>query len=469
MIKQNLASKLPPMLAGEELLSALAIIPEYDSSIRNADTATRLIALSELYSFYLPSQMSVEIYSRLYLALLQSLQKKQTSLAIRQQMQNYRAIKQQPHSGIIGGADSFTIIGASGIGKSAAISRAVSLITDEQIITVDSPYTNIVPCLTVQCPYDSSVKGLLLEILRKVDERLCSNYYENAMRLRATTDMLIGNVSQVALVEIGSCISLSFPVYLWFHYTVYFARQEGIRLNKHTSKTAAAALVLVVLLLTAAIALIAELLCLYFPGIWEAFLSGDQDALQLCLDRQDRLYSAGLVWLLTFVQVLSVVIPAMPVQLVAGMTFGTWAGFALSFSASIAANMTAYAIARRASKLLRCIAQDYPKVGKLLGCLAVSHNRTYYTVMALLVPGLPNGAIPYAAANSGIKTHMFLSALLIALPVPTLLTCAAGHLALSGDWLYSLIIIAVLYGCVAFLFFRRESIPQKLKALFHAR
>lgn len=240
-------------------------------------------------------------------------------------------------------------------------------------------------------------------------------------------------------------------------------------MNKHTSKTAAAALVLVVLLLTAAIALIAELLCLYFPGIWEAFLSGDQDALQLCLDRQDRLYSAGLVWLLTFVQVLSVVIPAMPVQLVAGMTFGTWAGFALSFSASIAANMTAYAIARRASKLLRCIAQDYPKVGKLLGCLAVSHNRTYYTVMALLVPGLPNGAIPYAAANSGIKTHMFLSALLIALPVPTLLTCAAGHLALSGDWLYSLIIIAVLYGCVAFLYFRRESIPQKLKALFHAR
>jgi len=206
MVKQNLASKLPPMLAGEELLSALAIMPEYDPSIRNADAATRLISLSDLYSFYLPSQMSVEIYSRLYLALLQSLQKKQTSLAIRQQMQNYRAIKQQPHSGIIGGADSFTIIGASGIGKSAAISRAVSLITDEQIITVDSPYTNIVPCLTVQCPYDSSVKGLLLEILRKVDERLCSNYYENAMRVRATTDMLIGSVSQVALNHIGLLI-----------------------------------------------------------------------------------------------------------------------------------------------------------------------------------------------------------------------------------------------------------------------
>lgn len=206
MVKQNLASKLPPMLAGEELLSALAIMPEYDPSIRNADAATRLISLSDLYNFYLPSQMSVEIYSRLYLALLQSLQKKQTSLAVRQQIQNYRAIKNQPHSGIIGGADSFTIIGASGIGKSAAISRAISLITEDRIIALDNPYTTIIPCLTVQCPFDSSVKGLLLEILRKVDERICSNYYENAMRVRATTDMLIGSVSQVALNHIGLLI-----------------------------------------------------------------------------------------------------------------------------------------------------------------------------------------------------------------------------------------------------------------------
>lgn len=206
MAKQNLLSKLPPMLAGKELISALEVLPEYDGTIRNADVATRLMALSDLYGFYLPSQMSVEIYSRLYLALLQSLQKKQTSIAVQQQMQNYRAIKNQPYSGIIGGADSFTIIGASGIGKSAAISRAISLITEDRIITTDNPYATIIPCLTVQCPFDSSVKGLLLEILRKVDERICSNYYENAMRVRATTDMLIGSVSQVALNHIGLLI-----------------------------------------------------------------------------------------------------------------------------------------------------------------------------------------------------------------------------------------------------------------------
>ena len=71
------------------------------------------------------------------------------------------------------------------------------------MIEVENPYTKIIPCICVQCPFDSSVKGLLLEILRKVDETIESKYYENALRARTTTDMLIGSVSQVALNHIG--------------------------------------------------------------------------------------------------------------------------------------------------------------------------------------------------------------------------------------------------------------------------
>lgn len=206
MYNANPELKLSPMLSGMELLSALQVRPSYDPSIRNHDAATRLIALSDLYHLYIPSQMSVEIYSKLYLALLRSLQKKHTTLATQQQNQNFRAIKQQEHTGIIGGADCFTIIGCSGIGKSTAISRAIAVITQSKIIETKNPYSKIIPCLIVQCPFDCSVKGLLLEILRKVDESLDSKYYVTAVRARATTDMLIGSVSQVALNHIGLLI-----------------------------------------------------------------------------------------------------------------------------------------------------------------------------------------------------------------------------------------------------------------------
>ena len=77
------------------------------------------------------------------------------------------------------------------------------MITENRIIDVEQPYTKIIPCICVQCPFDSSVKGLLLEILRKVDEVIGGNYYPNALRARTTTDMLIGSVSQMALNHIG--------------------------------------------------------------------------------------------------------------------------------------------------------------------------------------------------------------------------------------------------------------------------
>ena len=194
---------LPTMKSGKELLSALEVLPEYDSAICDADAPVRLMALSDLYRVYVPNQMSLEIYSKLYLALMRSLQKKGTKLAVQQKNQNFKAIMQQEYSGIMGGSDSFTIIGASGIGKSSAISRAITLITENRIIEVENPHTKIIPCICVQCPFDSSVKGLLLEILRKVDEVIGGNYYPNALRARTTTDMLIGSVSQVALNHIG--------------------------------------------------------------------------------------------------------------------------------------------------------------------------------------------------------------------------------------------------------------------------
>ena len=144
---------LPSMESGQKLITALSIIPKYDESICEQDQTARLVALSDLYQIYIPSQMSIEIYSKLYLALLRSMQKKGTQMAIKQRYENYKAIQQQSYSGILGGSDSFTIIGTSGIGKSSAISRSISLITENQIIETDKPYTKIIPCLIVQCPF----------------------------------------------------------------------------------------------------------------------------------------------------------------------------------------------------------------------------------------------------------------------------------------------------------------------------
>ena len=100
--------------------------------------------------------MSREIYSKLYLALLRSMSKKQSLTAIRQFSENQKIIKGKEYSSIIGGSDSFTIIGDSGIGKSATVSRIIDMISGQRVIDLPNSMC-IIPC--VQVPIAGSSPG----------------------------------------------------------------------------------------------------------------------------------------------------------------------------------------------------------------------------------------------------------------------------------------------------------------------
>lgn len=71
----DLTKYMPPMMTGERLLQALTALPAYDPAIQNQSSSERLVALSALYDIYIPSAMTTEIYSKLYLALMRSLRK----------------------------------------------------------------------------------------------------------------------------------------------------------------------------------------------------------------------------------------------------------------------------------------------------------------------------------------------------------------------------------------------------------
>ena len=107
----DIVSFLPKMKMGQEILSDLSSLPIYDESICCQSEVERLMALSDLYNIYIPSPMSTEIYCKLYLSLVRSLQKKTTTAATKQRNANSQVIQRQTTNGIIGGSDSFTITG----------------------------------------------------------------------------------------------------------------------------------------------------------------------------------------------------------------------------------------------------------------------------------------------------------------------------------------------------------------------
>mgnify|MGYP002730721931 CR=1 FL=1 len=81
--------------------------------------------------------------------------------------------------------------------------------------------------------------------------------------------------------------------------------------EKRLAMLVVAAVVLVTVLL------IVETFRLLLPGLWSAFSAGDEQALSEYLASQGRLRSFLTLWFLAVVQVLSLVIPAMLVQLAA--------------------------------------------------------------------------------------------------------------------------------------------------------
>ena len=91
--------------------------------------------------------------------------------------------------------------------------------------------------------------------------------------------------------------------------------------EKRLAMLVVAAVVLVTVLL------IVETFRLLLPGLWSAFSAGDEQALSEYLASQGRLRSFLTLWFLAVVQVLSLVIPAMPVQLAAGLAYGPWMGW----------------------------------------------------------------------------------------------------------------------------------------------
>ena len=54
-----------------------------------------------------------------------------------------------------------------------------------------------------------------------------------------------------------------------------------------------------------------------------------------------------------------------------------------------------------------------------------------------------------------MRPKQFAAAIFISLPIPTLLTCAAGSFILEGNWFFTVLTGIVLFSFVGILFFNR--------------
>ena len=200
MTTDKIKEQLNKYLSGEELIEALTVLPPYREGL--IDIPDRLTALLDIYKIFIPSKSTPDIYNRLYLALLNSLEKKNTLLEVGLQNDNFRAIKGLKRYGVIGGLESFRITGTAGLGKTSSVQRCSEIITDKILIS-SNPYREIIPVLFIECVADGSFKSLLYSILQEVDRLLGTNYFVSNRHVTATVDALLAAVSNVLINHVA--------------------------------------------------------------------------------------------------------------------------------------------------------------------------------------------------------------------------------------------------------------------------
>ena len=191
----ELVRHLRPMLVDEELTNALTVLPEVKNNFKTK--SERLSEVLSIYKIYIPNEDTKNVYHRLYMSVLNSLEKKSTLEEIRKLNENYRIIKKSKRYGVVGGLDSFKITGNAGVGKTSAVQRCIEIITNNKLIKTKKPYREIIPILEVETVSDCSIKNLLFSILMRVDEQLGTNFYEYNSSQNVTTDVLLAAVANV--------------------------------------------------------------------------------------------------------------------------------------------------------------------------------------------------------------------------------------------------------------------------------
>ncbi|MGC5325179.1 ATP-binding protein [Brevibacillus sp. SYSU BS000544] len=207
-----LIEALPPIFSLEEVMDQLCFYPDYDSRERQLEAHYRFHCIQRLFRYFQPLPQHLELERRFSILLRQGYMSRnphQREYAI--QLQDiYECIKKsdisQYKNDFRTTASGFTMIGISGIGKTTAIERILSLYP--QVIVHESPLNiHQITWLKLDCPFDGSLKGLCIDFFIKVDSLLGTNYHKKFGSKSSSIDSMLPRMAQVAnLHSIGALI-----------------------------------------------------------------------------------------------------------------------------------------------------------------------------------------------------------------------------------------------------------------------
>ena len=202
-----LIEALPPIYTKKyDVMKALTTDPGYSESEREDDAEHRVHCIGRLFRYFQPLTIHLEIEKKISLAIRQSYISKNpaTPKYAAALSEGAEAIRQNNFNALTAAnstAFGFTIIGMSGVGKTTAIEKVLTLYPQAILHT---RYNNAPMFLTqlvwakLDCPFDGSLKQLCIEFFDYVDGILGTDYAKKFSVYRMTVDQALPKMAQIA-------------------------------------------------------------------------------------------------------------------------------------------------------------------------------------------------------------------------------------------------------------------------------
>ena len=188
---------------------------------------------------------------------------------------------------------------------------------------------------------------------------------------------------------------------------------------------------------------------------------GDQDEIMGYLASQDSISGYFYLFLLSLIQIVSVFLPCLVVQVAGALIFGWWKAFLLCWAGFVAGNMVVFIGMRMFGKGLSFAFEKTMFKNNWLIQKLNSNNPFFAVAMACMIPGIPNGIIPYIAANTAISTKDFFYAITFSSWIQVALNCMAGGFLVQGKYLLVLLAFGIEFVIIYFFGKYKDDILEK--------
>ena len=173
-------------------------------------------------------------------------------------------------------------------------------------------------------------------------------------------------------------------------------------------------------------------------------------------------------------QVVIAFFPSAPIQILAGLCYGVWLGALLCLVGFIVGNFVVFYCVRHLQHFISPLLhhkKKHTENNKWFSAKAIHtmENPEYMAFLLVLVPGLPNGLLPYLFATTSISATRYLLSITAA-SIPSALVWAwLGARLADNDYVTAILIAVVTMALVAVLFLFKNKILAKLNSISNGK